>query len=679
MKQKKSIFISCLACLVIVAAVIGICFLQSTDDAPVQTAENCEELKLFIGFSYGTEEVNIWQDEEGVFCFFLPSAVRDCKVTFGNLGDAGNIKMGGETFGAKDDLRNFLDALPSGQTQEAEVMLGEAEWETIRLRFFRSENIASMFIDTDTGSLESIHADKEVKEAASMRLVDGTGNEYYAGDMEYIKTRGNSTWVYEKKSYQIKLERETPLLDMPSARKWILLANVIDDTLMKNEIVYRYAERYTTVPSIEGQYVDLYINGDYRGNYYLCEKIEVGQTRLKLTDLEAATEAANPASRYEEALPYVSEDGRIKAVQGLENPEDITGGYLLEHIPDWEYEEAENAFQTISGRCYDIISPSPATVEQAEYICGVFDEMETAMAQEDGINPATGRHISEYLDLDSWAAKYVMEEVFHDPDATAASMYLYKDRDSVDPLIYSGPMWDYDRTMGSYGVNVYTIDSARQVGNYGIYVSQLMKFEEVASLVYEKFEKEMVPYVENTVKADIYKLNQTIQASAGMDMARWNRIHGYYVDRKASVDYLAYFLEEKTKYLQDVWLGEDDYCTVSFLDYYGNVCQAYTVKRGECFSEVPVVSCYVAVFAGWYVQGENIPYISGLPILADVTYESHWIGIDILLKNGLGDLDMDLSQVDPEVLENMAEVLREMQEAASDGEDPDSDQLDGEQ
>ena len=208
-----------------------------------------------------------------------------------------------------------------------------------------------------------------------MCLVDSSGNQCYIGEMEYIKTRGNSTWIYDKKAYQVKLEREVSLLDMPSARKWILLANTLDDTLMKNAIVNRYAERYTTVPSVQGRYVDLYINGDYRGNYYLCEKIEVSRTRLNLTDLEAATEAVNPDARYEEASLYISEDGRIKAVQGLNNPADITGGYLLEHIPPWEFEESDNAFRTIRGQCYDIISPSPATVEQAEYICGVFDEI----------------------------------------------------------------------------------------------------------------------------------------------------------------------------------------------------------------------------------------------------------------------------------------------------------------
>lgn len=662
MKQERGILISCLACILIVAAVIGICLLQTREE-PAPAAESCGQLELYIHFSHGTEKVNIWQNGGGVYYFFLPSGAESCRLTFGNLGEKDSVRIGEETFGGKDDIRALLEALSPDQILELTLQTEGQERETVPLGFLQSRNIASMFIDTASGSLENIHAAREVREAASMRLVDSAGNRSYSGDMEYIRGRGNSTWGFEKKAYQIKLGREAALLNMPSAKKWILLANVVDDTLMKNEIVYRCAERFSSVPTIQGQYVDLYVNGDYLGNYYLCEKVEVGPNRLDLTDLEAATEAVNHGSGYEEASLYVSDDGRIKATQGLENPADITGGYLVEHIPDWEFEEMDNAFRTSTGHYYSIVSPSPATVEQAEYICGLFDELEAAMAREDGINPDTGRHFSEYLDIHSWAEKYVMEEVFHDPDASAASMFLYKDSDSVDPLIHSGPMWDYDRTMGSYGMNIYAIDNARQVGEYGIYVKSLMKFDEVASLVYEKFEEDMVPYVENRARADIYELNQQIAASAEMDEVRWEGVHGYYTDRSASVGYLAHFLEEKTSYLQDVWLGEDNYCTVTFLDYYGNVYATYQVKRGECLAETPPISAFVAVFAGWYVEDQNIPYISDLPILEDVTYESQWIGIDIILQNGLNDLNMDLSQVDPEIFENMAEVLREMQRA----------------
>jgi len=663
MSRKKNIVLSCLLCAVIVAAVLGICFYQIQKNEPVRTAETYEQIELYVQFPSGTEEIRIWQNEEGVYYLFLPAGAENTQVVFGNVKQGDSVIIDDVRYGRNDDMGSLADT--PGE-YEMVLCVDGVELEPVQLCIMRSENLPAMFIDTESGSTDRIHEDKEAKEEASMRLVDSQGNSRYSGTMEYIKTRGNSTWEYEKKAYQIKLKREAGLLDMAKAQKWILLANVVDDTLIKNELVFRYAENYTTVPSIDGQFVDLYINGIYAGNYYLCEKIEVGKTRLDITDLEAATEAVNYDSSYDEARPYTSEDGKIRAFLGLNNPADITGGYLLERIPSWEYEDAENAFRTDTGNCYAIVSPSPATQEQAEYICGLFDEMEAAINAPDGINPVTGKHFSEYLDIDSWASKYVMEEVFHDPDASVGSMYLYKDKDSLDPLIYSGPMWDYDRALGSYGMNLYNIDDAKQVGNYGIYVQELMNFDEVREQVYEKFENQMAPYVENRAGADIYELDLWIKASAKMNEMRWPGIHGYYTNRAGSVGYLTNFLEEKTLYLKDVWLMEENYCTITFLDYYGNEYKSYQIKKGELLSDAPPITSYEALFAGWYVQGENIPYISGLPVLENVTYESRWIGMDVLIQNGLGALDMDLSQLAPETLSNMAEVLREMQRQSQD-------------
>ena len=662
MNRIKNIIVSCLLCALTVVAALGVLWVMSRRNVPISNpAVSYEQLEISIEFPAGTRRIHIWQDTEGEFYFFMPSGSENYQLRFSNLGEDSVLRLDSEFFTTENSV---IEEIEYTKTYEIELTLPDKEvLETKQIVFLKSDGVPSLYIDTSSGSLDGIHADKETKEAASMLLMDSSGNSCYSGSMEYIRSRGKSSWNFEKKSYQIKLDKEVGLMDMPKAKKWILLANAVDDTLLKNEVVFRYAERYTNVPAVKGQFVDLYINGDYLGNYYLCEKIEVGENRLNITDLEAATEAVNYESRYNEALPYISEDGNIKATEGLNNPDDITGGYLLEHIPAGFFEEEENAFRTNTGECYSIVSPFPATVEQAEYICGLFNEMETAMAQEDGVNPLTGKHISEYLDLDSWAAKYVMEEFFHDPDSMEASMFMYKDSDSIDPLIYSGPMWDYDRALGSYGTILYYVDSAQKVGNYGIYVKPLMTFDEVRTLVYKKFEEEIVPYAENLARADIYKLNQQIKASADMDEVRWNQVHGYYVDRNAGVNYLSYFLEEKKDYLQDAWLGDDDYCTVAFLDYYGNVYRYYRVKCGDYLTEVPSIATFVAVFAGWYVQGEDIPYIADLPVLSDVTYESRWIDINIILQNGLNDLNMDLSQLDPEILENMAEVVREMQKA----------------
>lgn len=302
----KNIAISCLSCLLILVAVIWIGYWQFQDLESVQTADNCEQLALYIDFSTGIEKVNIWQSQEEIYYFFLPAGAEFTKITFGNLDDGDSVSLNGTVFGRKDDLREFVSALTPEQTLELVMKAEGQEQETVQVRFMQSANLAAMFIETASGSVESIHANKGAKEAAFMQLLDSEGQGCFSGNLDYIKTRGNTSWDNDKKPYQIKLEKEAELLGMPSARRWILLANFVDDTLMKNELVYRYAERYSAVPSINGQYVDLYVNGNYVGNYYLCEKIEVGRNRLDITDLEAATEKINYDSSYEEASLYVS-------------------------------------------------------------------------------------------------------------------------------------------------------------------------------------------------------------------------------------------------------------------------------------------------------------------------------------------------------------------------------------
>lgn len=667
MSQRKSTVISCLMCIAVMTAV-GILLLAVgiKKNSVEEPADSYAMLELNIHFPAGEQNINIWQSAEGIYYFFLPSGSEKYKAFFHNLSDESCLRLDSALFKSTDSI---VDDIEFNKTYEMELQLSKESQplEPVRVIFMKSEGLPVLFIDTASGDINTIHADKEMREGANAFLIGTDGNREFSGDIEYITARGNSTFIeVEKKSYQIKLYKDNSILDMPKAKKWLLLANAIDDTRIKNELVFRFAEAYTEVPTVQGRYVDLYLNGNYAGNYYLCEKVELGENRLDITDLEKKTATVNFENQYQNAVLYVSDDGRIKATAGLENPEDISGGYLLEHIPADQYDLCDNAFMTAGGHCYAIVSPNPATVEQAEYICNYFNEMETAIMQADGIHPVTGKHFSEYLDVDSWTSKYMMEEVFHDPDASYASMFFYKDADSLDPHIFSGPMWDYDRAMGVYGSPNRTLDDAWQVGEFGIYVQEMMQHQAVKDQVVEKFSRYMVPYAENLMRADVYKLSESIDASVQMDKIRWTTVRGYYSDYEASCEYLSRFLEKKVQYLQDVWLGGEKYYTLTFLGYGGDTHICYTVRRGECLGFEPAIATYVAVFNGWYDVDSGMVFDPRLPVLQDKTYESRWIGMDLLLLNGLG--GADVSQADPDTLRNLADQLQKMQSEKTDSE-----------
>lgn len=262
----------------------------------------------------------------GAFYFFLPSGAGDYRIDFCNLGTDSTLQLDSDIYTSDNSTIYSLEYSKSYEMELHTSQEGQPV-ERGQVIFLKSEGLPSLFIDTASGNMEAVHSDKEIKEEASVWLIDAEGDREYSGKIEYIKSRGNSTFNAEKKPYQIKLLKNASLPGMPSAEKWILLANAFDDTLIRNEIVFRFADRYSVFPSIRGEFVDLYLNGEYAGDHYLCEKIEVGENRLNITDLEEKTEQVNFQKSYENAVLYVSDDGKIKAASGLQNPEDITGGY----------------------------------------------------------------------------------------------------------------------------------------------------------------------------------------------------------------------------------------------------------------------------------------------------------------------------------------------------------------
>ena len=126
-----------------------------------------------------------------------------------------------------------------------------------------------MFIQTASGTLDKVHASKDNKEKGTMALVKADRSVDFDGNLKQIKGRGNSTWGFAKKPYNIKLENSSDLLGMGKGKGWCLLANYADRSLLRNRIVYNLAEE-TGIPfTMDSRNIDLYINGDYMGSYLI--------------------------------------------------------------------------------------------------------------------------------------------------------------------------------------------------------------------------------------------------------------------------------------------------------------------------------------------------------------------------------------------------------------------------
>lgn len=623
-------------------------------------ASDYSDLLLSIKHNDEMIEVKGWQAETGELYFFLPSYVNEnTQIRFSNITKEDVVYLDGMSVLKQDNLTDFLEW---EKVYQMYFVKNGMEGEENQVVFVKSSQMATLCVWTESESMEKIHNDKTYREKAEITLLTNAGEVEFDQEIDYIRARGKSTFdTMPKKSYQIKLYHKKGLLGMNKTKKWILLGNYIDSTLLRNKFVSDFAAEHTSIPVVQGKYVDLYLNGEYAGNYYLCQKIDVGEEGLQITDLDRLNEALNTKEKLEKGERYVSEDGNIHAVSGVKSPADITGGYLVEVILAEEYQDVRTGFRTDRGYTYEIVSPQNATIQEAEYICKLFNEVETAMFQPDGVNPDTGKALGEYVDIPSWASQYLLNEVFHDPDGKYASVFFYKDKDPIDPLLHAGPLWDFDRALGSYGVHMNWIDMPQGTKYYFRYSEELMNIDSFVEEVKSQFENVICPYVELEARRDIVEWSEMIAASAEMDRLRWPDKYGKYMSYDANVEHINYFLQERVEYLKDVWLKDEVYHTVTFLDYNGQIYDQYTVRHGENLPDVPRLSAYVAVFAGWKSIDTNNSLDEKLPVLEDVTYQSQWIEASVLLENGLNIADIDANAVDLETLKNLVAALEQMQ------------------
>jgi len=365
----------------------------------------------------------------------------------------------------------------------------------------------------------------------------------------------------EKKPYQIKLETKTDLLetgDKKNASKtWVLLANYLDAALMRNSLALNLGQSLNMDDNINLTYVDLYYDGEYRGNYMLAEKVEVGNGRASITDLDEKNTEANPDTNIED-LPIataVTENGATYTYcEGMVSPEDITGGYLLEM--DYKVRAVEEVcyFYTTRGQYVVVKSPEFASKEEMDYIASLYQEYEDAVYN-NGVNPTTGKLYSDYVDAESVACYYLVNEFSKSRDCFKSSAYLHKE--AGEDKMYMGPLWDYDMSFGKGGSD-YTADDSP----YGILAPEsefnmtLLTIEDFYQMVKLVYETKFYPLVADEIlNRDTPTSNSVVSyidllaPSAVCNALMWHPD----VDWQLETEKLNYFMKVRKDFLKEVF------------------------------------------------------------------------------------------------------------------------------
>lgn len=488
----------------------------------VQDGGGAFEPTVWIGDSLG---IRWWKrDADNSYHVFLPGAVKGRKLNV-TYGGADSIFVDGKKM--KNGKGYVLSA---GQHT---LRMEGAEGAGQDLHVWYTSDIPVLFVETESGSTEQIHASKDVSEPGRMMIMDSRGRNYFEGDMESIHCRGNSSFEdTEKKSYMIKLEKKADLFGMGSAKKWILTANAFDDTLLRNATAFSIAHMLGLDFTPEVCFVDVYMNGDFMGNYLLSEKIEVGKNRVNIRNLEDEVKALNQGESLEDMEFFMEQQGRLFSTKGYriaQEPEDISGGYLLELETSDRYGLEASGFLTSRMQPVVFASPRYASYDQVSYVAGLYQDFEDAMFSADGYSPYTGRHYSEYIDMDSFARKYLVEELVKNLDASFTSQYIYKYDDDISTKFYAGPCWDYDKSIAASGITEDGIDLHDPDGLYAAVQEKdsdiwyaLYQHEDFRKETATIFFSELEPQLRQGAAEMVYGFSEQIDTSNDCNMIRWN-------------------------------------------------------------------------------------------------------------------------------------------------------------
>ncbi|MBQ6887345.1 MAG: CotH kinase family protein [Lachnospiraceae bacterium] len=542
----------------------GICILAFMGVVGLVILENEEELlsrQLEISVVAGKEVITAWkQDGEDNYYLFLPSYAEMENLRLTSYSAEFIVKEGNYLM----EQGELLGQLPMEYSISC---VSEHTGEEFSLYIMKSENLPAVFLDTNSGTLEQIQADKEYEESGELVIIDEKGNVQTDVGLSSVKGRGNTSFNnYEKKPFAVTTQAESSLLGLGAGREYAFISNASEPTLIRNDIMRAMEEAMGIPYAKRGKFVDLYVNQEYQGNYYLCPAVELGEDRIDITNTELAMELFYSKDSYDSALNYETADKKGKILEV--NPKDITGGYLVERELGLrykaDYEVMGSGFITGTKEHFVVKSPKYCSVEQIEYLADYFEEAEQAILQQDGKNPNTDRYYTDYIDMDSFVKKYLAEEISKNYDGGVTSSYFYKDSDLIDSRIYAAPGWDYDMSLGNY------VDWMEEFSGEPKGISKLAHHTYATSWFPALYEKEdfyqkviqyykeyAEPFLDKLLTEELNEYYVTLQASAEMNHVRWAQElakNPYYENREDSFEQLTTFVAQRKEFLDGVWL-----------------------------------------------------------------------------------------------------------------------------
>lgn len=308
-----------------------------------------------------------------------------------------------------------------------------------------------------------------------------------------VKGRGNWSWNNsDKKPYKIKFASKLSPLGLDRSRHFVLLTHYQDFSgYLRNTIGFEMS-RLLDMPYTPTQVpVELVLNGDYVGLYFLCEKIRV-------------------------------ESGRVDIMEQADNetiPDNVTGGWLLELSDEGNkvIEQHQNNDLANSVFCFVTQSPEVLSQVQRDYIHDLLARADSCVYVPD----KSDRGWEQILDINTLARFYIIHEVMENVEAFSGSLFIYKNLGWDEKLMF-GPVWDFDNSVFQESTT-----GDHFIFDYGthypfLWIKEILKFPQFQQELRAVWQEFCKGHVLNKVIDCAWQLRDLIADAEQQDCLRWH-------------------------------------------------------------------------------------------------------------------------------------------------------------
>jgi len=321
--------------------------------------------------------------------------------------------------------------------------------------------------------------------------ITNTESKYTLTDAEaQIKGRGNSTWWnFSKKPYKIKLTKKADLFDIGARKDWILLANAMDHSLMRNYIAFVMANEFGDAYTSQSQWIHLFINDEYLGIYLLCEQTESGPHRVDIED------------------DYTEDGLDVGFLIQYGGSADVYGSHAFR----FDYVNNKRLYFQMTDHFAVIEYPKgiTCTEKQRDYIAEYSNRVNVAIMKNNW------EDIVELVDIDTFVDNFIVTEIMLNNDM-GWNFFFYK---PAGEKLALGPHWDYDQAAGAsaYGGETY---EGWNAGSPHPWFEALILIDEFMALVKDRW-LEMRDFIHSVPNTFIDQKAAEYSADIDANFTRW--------------------------------------------------------------------------------------------------------------------------------------------------------------